>query len=280
MYQAFQHRSSHVLCDPIDISGATPPHADLERCRPGTDPAAASPRPPNTTLRLAAARVMPAVDGVPPGGSPAAIGPAHKPGRAIKIGLDVILAVLALLFLSPLLLAVAGIVKADGGPALYAQTRIGRGGRRFHCLKFRTMVTDAELRLRDLLAADPAAAAEWAQTQKLTADPRVTGIGAVLRRTSLDELPQLLNVLTGAMSLVGPRPIVEAEMARYAGDIAAYRAVRPGITGLWQVSGRSETSYARRVQLDVQYVNNWSLPRDLSILLRTIPAVLSRRGAV
>jgi Undecaprenyl-phosphate galactose phosphotransferase WbaP len=280
MHQAFKYISPRVSRDPIDISGATVPYADRGGGRRGSCPAGASPRPPNTTGRMAAARAMPAASGAPANGSRPAIGPAHPVGRAMKIGLDFIVAALALLLLSPLLLAIAGIVKADGGPALYAQTRVGRAGRRFRCLKFRTMVVDAEQRLRELLAADTAAAAEWASTRKLIADPRVTGIGALLRRTSLDELPQLLNVLTGDMSLVGPRPIVEAELARYADDVASYRAVRPGITGLWQVSGRSQTSYARRVQLDVQYVKNWSLPRDLAILLRTIPAVLSRRGAV
>src|SRR6185437_3769003 len=115
---------------------------------------------------------------------------------------------------------------------------------------------------------------------KLTADPRVTGIGTVLRRTSLDELPQLLNVLHGDMSLVGPRPITDSEVRRYGDDIVSYCAVRPGVTGLWQVSGRSDTTYARRVQLDVRYVASWSLLEDISILLRTIPAVLLRRGAV
>lgn len=200
--------------------------------------------------------------------------------RMMKLGLDFILAVLALVFLSPLLLAIAVYVKLDGGPALYAQSRIGRGGRHFRCWKFRTMVVDAERQLEELLASDAAAAAEWAETQKLTSDPRVTAIGSLLRRTSLDELPQLLNILHGDMSLVGPRPIIDAEVERYGDDIAAYCAVRPGVTGLWQVSGRSETSYARRVQLDVSYVKNWSLLRDLSILLRTIPAVLTRRGAV
>ena len=200
--------------------------------------------------------------------------------RGIKLGLDLTIAAAALILLSPLLLAIAAYVKCDGGPALYAQTRIGRRGRHFPCWKFRTMVVGAEQKLHAVLAADPAAAAEWAETQKLTADPRVTSIGAVLRSTSLDELPQLLNVLHGDMSLVGPRPITDAEVDRYAGDIVSYCAVRPGVTGLWQVSGRSETTYARRVQLDVRYVKNWSLLQDLSILLRTIPAVLLRRGAL
>lgn len=201
-------------------------------------------------------------------------------GRGIKLSMDFAIAALALIALSPLLLAIAVYVKCDGGPALYAQTRIGRDGRHFRCWKFRTMVVDAEQKLQAMLASDPAAAAEWAETQKLTVDPRVTGIGAVLRRTSLDELPQLLNVLHCDMSLVGPRPITDAEVERYADHIVSYFAVRPGVTGLWQVSGRSATTYARRIQLDVRYVRSWSLLQDLSILLRTIPAVLLRRGAV
>jgi lipopolysaccharide/colanic/teichoic acid biosynthesis glycosyltransferase len=205
---------------------------------------------------------------------------AASPGRVAKRTLDMAVAVLALLCLSPLLLAIALLVKTDGGPALFAHGRIGQHGRRFRCLKFRTMGVDAERRLQDLLAADPAAAAEWAATQKLTADPRVTDIGAVLRKTSLDELPQLLNVLRGEMSLVGPRPIVAAEVSRYGDSIACYYAVQPGVTGLWQVSGRSETTYAYRVQLDAAYVRNWSFWRDLAILLKTLPAVLARRGAV
>lgn len=201
-------------------------------------------------------------------------------GRFAKRALDVTVAVMALVGLSPLLLAIAMLVRKDGGPALFGHSRIGQGGQRFHCFKFRSMVIDAESRLQALLAADPAAAEEWAATQKLTHDPRVTGIGKVLRKTSLDELPQLLNVLRGQMSLVGPRPIVAAEVPRYGDDIAAYYAVPPGVTGLWQVSGRSETTYAYRVQLDVTYVRNWSFRRDLVILLKTIPAVLARRGAV
>jgi len=203
-----------------------------------------------------------------------------SPGHAIKVGVDFIIAALALLLLSPLLLAIAIHVRSDGGPALYAQTRIGRDGKRFRCLKFRTMVVGAEQKLQEILASNPAAAAEWAATQKLTADPRVNLIGAFLRKTSLDELPQLLNVLRGEMSLVGPRPIVEAEIARYANDIVFYQSVRPGMTGLWQVSGRSDTTYARRVQLDVDYVRHWSLLKDLAILVWTIPAVLAHRGAV
>jgi undecaprenyl-phosphate galactose phosphotransferase len=198
----------------------------------------------------------------------------------LKLGLDVTLSALALLLLSPLLLAVIILVRLDGGAAFYAQARLGRDGRSFRCLKFRTMVVDADCRLKQLLATNPAAAAEWAERQKLTADPRVTPIGAVLRSTSLDELPQLINVLRGEMSLVGPRPITEAEVPRYADAFPFYCAVRPGITGLWQVSGRSDTSYAQRIELDVRYVRTRSLLQDVVIVLKTLPAVLSRRGAV
>ena len=237
---------------------------------------------PNSPLRLA--RLIDAG----PAGSAMASGtgiarPARRAtslSRVAKRTLDLAIAALVLAGLSPLLLAIAMLVRSDGGPVLFGHNRLGQGGRRFRCLKFRTMVSDAEFRLQALLAADPAAAAEWAATQKLSHDPRVTGIGAVLRKTSLDELPQLLNVLRGEMSLVGPRPIVAAEVPRYGDDIACYFAVPPGVTGLWQVSGRSDTTYARRVQLDVAYVRHWSFWRDVAILLKTIPAVLAHRGAV
>jgi undecaprenyl-phosphate galactose phosphotransferase len=147
-------------------------------------------------------------------------------------------------------------------------------------MKFRTMHVDADALLADILARDPAAASEWEASQKLKDDPRITPIGQVLRRTSLDELPQLINVLRGEMSLVGPRPIVAAEVRFYGRHIADYYQARPGITGLWQVSGRSDTSYPRRVELDVWYVRNWVLWHDIAILLKTVPAVLFRRGAV
>jgi lipopolysaccharide/colanic/teichoic acid biosynthesis glycosyltransferase len=182
--------------------------------------------------------------------------------------------------LSPFFLIVALLVRADGGPAFFAHQRVGRGGKLFGCLKFRSMVVDSQTRLEALLANDPTARAEWEATRKLKNDPRITRIGGFLRSTSLDELPQLINVLRGEMSLVGPRPVQEAEIDRYYGASAAhYMAVRPGITGLWQVSGRSETSYESRVALDVSYVSRPSLLADLSILLRTPVAVLSRRGA-
>ena len=197
-----------------------------------------------------------------------------------KRALDIIGAGLGLVLLSPLFLIVALMLRADGGPAFFAHQRVGRGGKLFGCLKFRSMVIDSQARLESLLASDPAARAEWEATRKLKNDPRITPIGRFLRSTSLDELPQLINVLRGEMSLVGPRPVQEAEIDRYYGASAAhYMAVRPGITGLWQVSGRSETSYESRVALDVAYVSRPSLLADLSILLRTPVAVVSRRGA-
>ena len=197
-----------------------------------------------------------------------------------KRALDIIGAGVGLVLLAPFFLIVALMVRADGGPAFFAHQRVGRGGKLFGCLKFRSMVIDSQARLESLLASDPAARAEWEATRKLKNDPRITRIGRFLRSTSLDELPQLINVLRGEMSLVGPRPVQEAEIDRYYGASAAhYMAVRPGITGLWQVSGRSETSYESRVALDVSYVSRPSLLADISILLRTPVAVLSRRGA-
>ncbi|MCA3421230.1 MAG: sugar transferase [Roseomonas sp.] len=197
-----------------------------------------------------------------------------------KRALDIIGAGLGLVLLAPFFLIVALLVRADGGPAFFAHQRVGRGGKLFGCLKFRSMVIDSQARLEALLASNPAARAEWEATRKLKNDPRITRIGRFLRSTSLDELPQLINVLRGEMSLVGPRPVQEAEIDRYYGASAAhYMAVRPGITGLWQVSGRSETSYESRVALDVSYVSRPSMLTDLSILLRTPVAVLSRRGA-
>ena len=197
-----------------------------------------------------------------------------------KRAMDIAIAGTALLVAAPFFLVVALLVRADGGPAFYAHPRVGRGGRVFGCLKFRSMVIDSEARLEALLAAEPAARAEWEETRKLKQDPRVTRIGRLLRATSLDELPQLINVLKGEMSIVGPRPVTQAELDRYYGVAAAhYLSVRPGITGLWQVSGRSETSYDHRVALDVAYVSQPSLLADIRILLRTPVAVLSRRGA-
>lgn len=201
-----------------------------------------------------------------------------QPG--LKRAMDVLGAAAMLLVLSPIFLILALIVRADGGPAFFAHRRIGRDGDAFGCLKFRSMVTDSQARLEALLASDAGARAEWDATRKLRNDPRVTRIGRFLRATSLDELPQLLNVLRGEMSLVGPRPVIQSELDRFYGAAAMhYMSVRPGITGLWQVSGRSDTSYAQRVALDMAYVSRLSIWQDIRILLRTPLAVLSRRGA-
>jgi UDP-galactose-lipid carrier transferase len=199
--------------------------------------------------------------------------------RIAKIAFDLSVATLALIVLAPLLLLVALLVKLDGGPALFLHTRIGAGGREFKCLKFRSMSVHGDSLLERLLIRNSAAAAEWADTHKLRNDPRVTRIGRLLRKTSLDELPQLFNVLRLEMSLVGPRPIVRHEVPRYAEDIAYYYEARPGITGLWQISGRNDVSYERRVRLDCWYVKNWTIWHDIAILAKTIPVVLNCKGA-
>ena len=199
--------------------------------------------------------------------------------RILKGAFDQIVALVFLILLAPLMCTLALLSRLDGGPALYRHRRIGAAGQTFDCLKFRTMVPNSDQVLKRVLQENPAAAAEWAATQKLRNDPRVTPVGRFLRRSSLDELPQLLNVLRGEMSLVGPRPIVQAEVARYGENIDYYYEAKPGLTGLWQVSGRSDTSYERRVRLDVWYVRNWTLWHDVAILLKTIPAVFLQRGA-
>lgn len=199
--------------------------------------------------------------------------------RASKRAFDLVMTALILFYLAPLLGIVYLLVRRDGGPAFYGHTRIGAGGDSFKCWKFRTMVVDAEAALKELLERDPVAAAEWQRDFKLKKDPRVTAIGRFLRATSLDELPQLYNVLLGEMSLVGPRPIVRDEMVRYGANIVEYLSCRPGLTGLWQVSGRNDVSYRQRVALDTDYARHWSMGRDLVILLRTIGVVAKRSGA-
>lgn len=175
---------------------------------------------------------------------------------------------------------VALIVKLqDGGPILFVHQRIGFQGRMFGCLKFRTMCCNAEARLDQYLHANPQAALEWKTTQKLKTDPRVTVAGSVLRRLSFDELPQLINVIKGEMSLVGPRPITADELRRYGRDAVYYLAVRPGLTGAWQVSGRNDVSYEERVRLDTDYCKTWSGAKDMNIMLRTLPVLFFRRGS-
>jgi lipopolysaccharide/colanic/teichoic acid biosynthesis glycosyltransferase len=195
--------------------------------------------------------------------------------------LAIMLIALALLFfVLPLMIAVAIAIWADDGrPILFAHRRIGRGGRPFYCLKFRTMARDAEARLADLLANDPRARQEWEKDHKLKNDPRVSRTGRFLRQSSLDELPQLINVLRGEMRLVGPRPIVEAEIARYGRRFRHYCAVKPGMTGLWQVSGRNDVEYRSRVAMDCLYARRRNPMLDVWVLIYTIPAVLKRRGS-
>ena len=193
---------------------------------------------------------------------------------------DVLGAFVLLVVLAPLMLLIALIVfTADPGPVLFRQKRIGLNGKLFNCFKFRTMATDAEARLESVLANDTLARAEWARDHKLRDDPRVTKIGKFLRTTSLDELPQLWSVLKGEMSLVGPRPIVENEAVRYGRYLSHYCAVRPGLTGLWQISGRNDVSYRRRVAYDVLYVRTARITDNLRILALTVPSVLAKRGS-
>jgi exopolysaccharide production protein ExoY len=224
-------------------------------------------------------------------GSPAAIvsrqaaggaaGFPHGAGRIAKRLMDMFIAVTMLLVLSPVLLMVALLVRSRmGGDIFYSQKRVGRNGKMFACYKFRTMVSNGAAVLDAHLAVNPDADKEWRENQKLTNDPRVTPLGHALRKSSLDELPQLYNVLIGDMSCVGPRPIVQSELERYGAHKAHYLSVRPGLTGAWQISGRSQLSYAERVRLDVEYVSNWTLKRDIVILVKTIPAVAKFEQAV
>lgn len=199
--------------------------------------------------------------------------------RIAKRIFDVMVAAALLILLSPVLMLISFLIRRDGAHALYGHVRIGSSGREFRCLKFRSMVANADEVLEELLSTDTEARVDWERDFKLKNDPRVTRLGAFLRKSSLDELPQLINVLRGEMSLVGPRPVVQAELDRYADKVAYYFQVRPGITGLWQVSGRNDVDYATRVGLDVWYVKNWSLWTDIVILLKTVRVVAFRIGA-
>jgi exopolysaccharide production protein ExoY len=193
---------------------------------------------------------------------------------------DISIALAALIFLGPLMLIVAALVYiTNPGPVVFAHARLGRHGQQFRCLKFRSMAVDAEARLSDLLKNDPNARLEWDRDHKLKNDPRITPIGNFLRKSSLDELPQLFNVLIGEMSLVGPRPIVIGEVARYGRYFQEYCSVRPGITGLWQISGRNDVTYRRRVAMDVTYARSQSYGLNMRILFGTIPSVLLARGS-
>lgn len=203
----------------------------------------------------------------------------RRSARVLKRLVDIAASAALLAMLAPFMLFIALQIRRDGGKALFGHTRVGQNGQEFECLKFRTMVSNSSEVLAELLARDEEARREWEQDFKLKNDPRITAIGRFLRKTSLDELPQLINVLRGEMSLVGPRPVVEAELERYGDLLPYYLKVRPGISGLWQVSGRSDTDYDRRVWLDRWYVQNWSLWYDLVILFKTVRVVLKTEGA-
>jgi exopolysaccharide biosynthesis polyprenyl glycosylphosphotransferase len=236
---------------------------------------------PNATVHM--------IEGLPLVGIP----PLHLSGSSglVKRTMDVVLSTIGLVVLSPLLLGIAVAVKLDSpGPVFYRHERIGRGRKRIEIVKFRTMRVeacrgeryggqDAEAMFRDLMS-DPQRAQEFQESYKLADDPRVTRIGQFLRRTSLDELPQLVNVLKGDISLVGPRAVTADELERYGGRVDDLLGVRPGLTGYWQINGRSRLSYEDRVRLDLSYITGWSLRLDLEILAKTLRVLFSRRGAV
>jgi undecaprenyl-phosphate galactose phosphotransferase len=203
--------------------------------------------------------------------------------NAIKRGFDIFFSLVSLVICAPLFLVIAlAIYFSSPGKVIYFHERIGRGGKVFRCYKFRSMYADADRKLNEILSQDAELRKEWNQTFKLKKDPRITPIGAYLRKTSLDELPQFWNVLRGDLSVVGPRPVVREELEKYFG-IKSYKilSIRPGLTGLWQVSGRSDINcYQKRIQLDESYVDNHSLLLDLKIIfLKTIPAMIGKKGA-
>lgn len=211
------------------------------------------------------------------------MGPVYSPpslrgfySRVFKRFLDIILVLLAAPFLVPLVLAMGLLIRRDGGPAFYTQDRIGLDGRLFRIYKLRTMVVDADSKLAAHLAADPVLRAEWEERQKLKSDPRVTAVGRLLRKTSLDELPQLWNVLKGDMSLVGPRPMMPEQRALYPGR--AYYRMRPGLTGPWQVSDRNTVSFAGRADFDAAYAREMSLSRDISLMFLTVWVMVRGTG--
>lgn len=205
---------------------------------------------------------------------------AQRYNRMIKRAFDLVSTVIGIICLSPLLIGIALWIYIDSpGPVIFKHRRVGRYGKEFNCYKFRSMCVDADVKLKELLDHDPIARAEWEKEFKLKHDPRITKSGAFLRKTSLDELPQLFNVLKGEMSLVGPRPIIQDEVPRYGKYIEDFYMVRPGVTGMWQTSGRSDTTYDERVQMDTWYVRNWNVWFDMVLIWRTIAVVLKHKGA-
>lgn len=200
--------------------------------------------------------------------------------NSIYLNVNRLLALILLCLFAPLMLVIAALVAhRDGIPVFFGHYRVGLNGKLFRCLKFRTMYRESAQMLAEVLRDDPAARAEWALHNKLTNDPRITPVGNFLRRTSLDELPQLINVLRGEMALVGPRPITVGELCRYGRVRWDYLSVLPGMTGLWQVSGRSDTTYEERVALDLRYVEQRSMWLDAVILVKTVKVVLARDGS-
>lgn len=199
-------------------------------------------------------------------------------GRVIKRMGDLLIVICLLPTVLPVIGIMYFLTRLDGGAGFYGHRRIGKSGKAFTCWKIRTMVPDAQARLAALLESDPMSREEWERDCKLRHDPRVTRIGHFLRQSSLDELPQIWNVLRGDMSLVGPRPVTQDELARYGAGKSAYLALRPGITGLWQVSGRNDVSYEERVKFDVAYREKLSWQSDLQIMLRTVGVVLNKNG--
>ena len=204
---------------------------------------------------------------------------AKRSTRLMKRTFDIVVSSLLLILLAPLFLVLFLMIRKEGGKAVYSQVRVGRNRKVFKCYKLRTMVVNSQQVLRELLAKDEEAREQWNKEFKLKNDPRITPIGKILRKTSLDELPQLWNVFKGEMSLVGPRPVTRQELKYYGDDLIYYEMVRPGLSGLWQVSGRNDIGYATRVYLDAWYVKNWSLWNDIVILAKTVNIVLRRKGA-
>lgn len=200
--------------------------------------------------------------------------------RIIKRAVDICGSLFLLALLSPLFLILTILIRKEGGDAFFGHKRLGRNGKEFYCLKFRTMIPNAEKVLQELLAKDPEAKAVWDTHMKILNDPRITKLGDFLRKSSIDELPQLVNVLKGEMSMVGPRPIVRDETKHFNKEqLACYLSVRPGITGLWQVSGRNDTTTKHKAQLDAWYVTNWSFWHDIVIILKTFTVLVKRSGA-
>ena len=204
----------------------------------------------------------------------------NRGNRILKFVFDWFLTLIGTICISPIFAIIAIWIYLDSpGPVIFKHRRVGKDGKEFDCYKFRSMCVDADLKLKELLESNPEAKKEWEKDFKLKEDPRITKSGAFLRKTSLDELPQIFNVLKGEMSLVGPRPIIQAEVPRYGKYISDYYMVRPGITGLWQTSGRNDVDYTERVQMDTWYVRNWSIWFDVVLLWRTFKVVLAGKGA-